>query len=193
MKTNINDINELEQQKSELVAIFKSTLNRLSSLIITNELVYSESAKLIDEEVNKLDKKLKIKEEQNPEFKESNLKASLLRIMEHLNRVVLGKPLTIDSLNIIETQTHKFINSIESIIQEPIMETRAIAVDLAEFALIESENQHAFITHTNDLKVGQIITIFNPNTDKSIIVEIDKITKSKHNQFINEFSLVDFY
>lgn len=69
MKTNIN---ELEQQKSELVAIFKSTLNRLSSLIITNELVYSEASKLIDEEANKLDKKLKIKEEQNQEQNQNN-------------------------------------------------------------------------------------------------------------------------
>lgn len=186
--------------------------------------------------------KLVINLEHIPEFKESDVKASLLRIMEHWGHEVLGKPLTIDSLNIAETQTHKFIDSIETILpsghrywggrmsglylesvfsknikndhihqspfkpltpiwwgydmchehQEPEPAIRAIAVDLAEFALIESENQHAFITHTDDLKVGQKVALKNPKADKAIIVEIDKVIKSKTDYFINEFSLVDF-
>lgn len=185
--------------------------------------------------------KLVINLEHIPEFKENDVKASLLRIMEHWRHEVLGKPLTIDSLNIAETQTHKFIDSIETIRpsghrywggrmsglylesvflksrlndhihqspfkplspiwwgcdmcqeqqQEPAI--RAIAVDLAEFALIESENQHAFITHTDDLKVGQKVALKNPKADKAIVVEIDKVIKSKTDYFINEFSLFDF-
>lgn len=180
-----------------------------------------------------------------PPFLKHITQRSLLKTSAYWSNEVLGKPITIDSLDHAEVKTRDFIdNEIKTrniipefsrfyweprhqafsswrdyilynnlfdtllnnnsclfasldLSSEPKKQENAIKtiyVGLSEFALIESENQHAFITHTDDLlKVGQIITIFNPNTDKSIIVEIDKITKSKHNQFINEFSLVDFY
>jgi hypothetical protein len=175
-------------------------------------------------------------------FSKHIIQRSLLKTLDYWSNEVLGKPITIDSLDRIEVKTRDFIdNEIKTkniipefsrpywrprrpvfsdwrdhilsnnffdtllnnnsclfasfdLSSEPKQENaiKTISVGFAEFELIESENQHAFITETNDLQVGQTIAIRNPSADKSIIVEIDGVTKSNTSHFINEFSLVDF-